>query len=154
MRELKIGDAEVTAMAHIMRKVDFFAPLTVGDLDLILPHVMLFDCAAGETVFKQGDTGDAFYIVYSGRLDVWVKTGWFSRPKLVAGMQAGEFFGEMALISREKRSATVTCTEATRLFTLMAADFEFVLKGNPRAAAEMKGIAERRKFKSSHIGGS
>lgn len=150
MQKLKVGDAEVGVLARLMGRVDFFAPLTVGQIEQILPYVMLYSYGAGETVFKQGELGDGFYIVYSGSVAVSVNKGLFSFSKQVATLKAGDFFGEIALISREPRNATVVCAEPAQLFALVAADFQLVLQQNPKAAAEMKRIAERRRFDTSH----
>ncbi|MBI3554249.1 MAG: cyclic nucleotide-binding domain-containing protein [Elusimicrobia bacterium] len=151
MRKLKVGDAEIGILAHMLHKVDFFSPLTVGQMEQVLPYILVEAFDAGETVFKQGAPGDAFYIIYTGQVEVWFKKGFFSLSKIVATMNPGDFFGEMALISRDPRSATVACVEATQLFVLVAADFQFVLKQNPQAAAEMDRIAARRKFNTSHL---
>lgn len=149
-----MGDAEVGILARMLRKIEFFSPLTVGQLEKILPYIMLYRFEAGETVFKQGEAGDAFYIVYKGRVGVLLKKGLLSFSKQVAELSEGDFFGEIALISNEKRGATVKCSEACHLFALVAADFQFILKENPATAAEMQKIAARRKFASSHEGGT
>jgi CRP-like cAMP-binding protein len=154
MQKLKLGDAEVGILARLMRKVDFFAPLTVGQIEQILPFIMLYSYGAGENVFKQGETGDAFYIVYKGKVGIKVKKGFFSFAKQVAQLGEGDFFGEIALISRDKRGATVQTLEPTQLFVLVAGDFEFILKQNPQTAAEMKKLADRRTFASQHAGGT
>lgn len=150
MRKLTLGDAELGLLARMLRKVDFFAPLTIGQVDQILPHIRLYEFDPGETVFKQGDVGDAFYIVYKGKVSIRIKKGFFSLRKTVTTMGEGTFFGEIALIAQEPRSATVVCEEPTQLFVLVAGDFQFVLQQNPATAAEMKRIADRRKFESSH----
>src|SRR5579884_2164697 len=134
----------------MLRGVDFFAPLTVGQLDSVLPHIRLYAFDPGETVFKQGDVGDAFYIVYKGKVSIRIKKGLFSFTKTVATMGEGAFFGEMALVSQAPRSATVVAEDAAQLFVLVAGDFQFVLSQNPGTAAEMKRIADRRKFESAH----
>jgi trk system potassium uptake protein TrkA len=150
MQKLELGDAEVGILARILRKVDFFSPLTVGQLDQVLPHVRLYAFDAGETVFKQGEAGDAFYIVYKGKVSVRIKKGFLSFSKTVAALGEGSFFGEMALLTKEPRSATVVSEEPTQLFVLIATDFQFVLQENPATASEMKRIADRRKFESAH----
>ena len=71
--------------------------------------------------------------------------------KTVATLKPGEFFGEIALISAEPRTATIVAAEPTLLFTLISSDFQFVLGENPAAAAEMKRIALRRKFDAAHF---
>lgn len=149
MQRLEVGPTELGVLAHMMRKVAFFSPLTVGQLDEILPHVRVHSFSPGETVFKQGQKGDAFYIVYKGSVTVRLKKFLFL-TKAVATLKEGDFFGEIALISDEPRTATIVAAEPTMLFTLIAMDFQAVLRQNPKAAEEMRRIADRRKFDSAH----
>ncbi len=150
MRKLTIAEAELGVLARMLRKVDFFSPLTVGQLDQVLPYISLYSCEVGETVFKQGDPGDAFYIVYQGRVSVRVKKSLLSLACVMADIGPGGFFGEIALVSKGPRMATVVCEEPTDLFALLPVDFAFVLKENPSVAAQMKRIAESRKFETDH----
>lgn len=149
MKKLTIGATELGLLAHMMRKVEFFTPLTIGQLEKILPTIMLYSYDKGETVFSQGQKGDAFYIIYQGSVDIRLKQ-WLVLSKKIATLKAGDFLGEIALISDEPRTASVVCTEPTMLFTLISEDFKFVLHENPAAAEEMRKIAARRKFASSH----
>lgn len=149
MKKLEIGVNELGLLAHMLRKVEFFTPLTIGQLEQVLPSVMLYAYDKGETVFSQGQKGDAFYIVYKGSVDIRLKS-WAVFSKKIAGLKAGDFFGEIALISDEPRTASVVAAEPTLLFTLIADDFKFVLKENPAAAEEMRRIGARRKFASDH----
>ncbi len=153
MKKLDIGPTELGLLAHMMRKVDFFSPLTIGQLEKILPAIMLYSYDKGETVFSQGQKGDAFYIVYQGSVEIRLRQ-WLVLSKKIATMKAGDFLGEIALISNEPRTASVVCAEPTLMFTLIAEDFKFVLHENPAAAEEMRKIAARRKFASSHQAGS
>ncbi len=150
MRRLEVGPGELGILASMLRKVEFFAPLTVGQLEKVLPHVRIHAFCARETVFRQGEAGDAFYIVYEGSVEVRLRRfGIFS--KTVATLRPGDFLGEIALISKEPRTAGIVAAEPTKLFALIAADFQFVLRENPAAAAEMRRISERRKFDSAHF---
>ena len=149
MKKLEIGAFELGVLAHMMRKVEFFTPLTVGQLDKVLPAIMLYSYEKGETVFSQGQKGDAFYIIYKGSVDILLRR-WLVLKKKVASVKEGEFLGEIALISDEQRTATVVCAEPTLLFTLIADDFKLILSENPAAAAEMARIAARRKFAANH----
>lgn len=150
MEKLTMTDADFSNLARILRKVDFFAPMTIGQLESVLPYIMLCRYSKGESVFKQGESGDAFYIIYEGKVSVSVKKGFFSFAKQVASLKSGDFFGEMALLSKDARSATVACEEDSRLFVLLSTDFQSVVMQNPSFAAEVGKIAERRKFMSSH----
>lgn len=149
MQRLEVGPSELGILASMLRKVEFFAPLTVGQLEKVLPHVRIHSFGPGETVFRQGEKGDAFYIVYKGSVEVRLKRLVFL-SKTVATLKPGDFLGEIALISDEPRTATIVAAEPTMLFTLISTDFQFVLHENPAAAAEMQRIAARRKFDSAH----
>ncbi len=149
MKKLDIGPTELGLLAHMLRKVEFFTPLTVGQVEQILPAIMLYSYEKGETVFSQGQKGDAFYIIYRGSVEIRLRK-WLVLSQTVATLKAGDFLGEIALISDEPRTATVVCAEPTLLFTLISDDFKLVLSENPAAAAEMARIAARRKFASSH----
>ncbi|MBI5202687.1 MAG: cyclic nucleotide-binding domain-containing protein [Elusimicrobia bacterium] len=152
MDKLPMGDAEYGLLARVLRKVDFFAPMTIGQMEKVLPYIMLYQYAPDENVFKQGSVGDAFYIVHQGRVAVRITKGFFSFAKTITTLGPGDFFGEMALLSSDARSATVVSLETTRLFVLLQADFQFILKENPAFHEEVKKIAARRKFASSQGG--
>lgn len=65
----------------------------------------------GEVIVRQGEAGDCMYVVQSGRVQVVQSTG--GREQHLSFLEAGEFFGEMALFEKELRSASVrTCGEA------------------------------------------
>lgn len=137
-------------LSRVLRKVDFFAPLKMGQLELVLQYMLMCQVKEGENICKQGDEGDAFFIVRDGKYGVFVKKGFFSFAKKIAVMGEGDFFGEMALVTNEPRSATVTCEEPGRLYVMTTGNFNFVLNKNPAFRAEIKQIVELRKFRSKH----
>ena len=149
MKQLEVGASELGILAHMLHKIEFFTPLTVGQLERVLPYIRLNSYAAGETVFRRGDAGDAFYIVYQGSVQVRLPR-LLLLSKTVATLQKGDFFGEMALISAEPRNATIVAAEPTQLFTLLSDEFQLILSENPAAAQEMKRISARRKYDSDH----
>lgn len=151
MERLQLSDADLSALFRLLRRVDFFAPLTIAQLEKVLPYIFLFSCRSGEKIFTQGGPGDAFYIVYEGEVSIHVKKGMLGLgfAKRVATLKAGDFFGEMALLAREKRGGTAVASGPVKLFVLTEADFGFILQGNPSFAEEVKKIAQRRKFLSS-----
>jgi len=110
MQILRMPPGALGILAGMLRKVEFFTPLEVPQLEKILPNIRLQAYASGETVFRQGEIGDAFYIVYKGKVDVRLDRKWWV-PKTVATLGAGEFFGEIALVSSEPRTASIVCTE-------------------------------------------
>lgn len=146
MRKLNATDADIDVFTEMAKKVSFFSQMTVGLLEKIFAFVMLFEYKKGEKVCKQGGPGDAFYLVYQGRLSVNVKKGFFGSNQKVAELGNGDFFGEMALLENAPRNATVECEEDSRIFVLLAEHFNEVARGNPDFVAYMKNLAASRKF--------
>jgi len=67
----------------------------------------------GEEIIRQGEVGDCMYVVQSGRVEV-VQSGEYGEQHL-AFLKAGDFFGEMAVFERERRSATVRSAGESRV---------------------------------------
>ena len=83
---------------------------------------------AGETIITQGEKGDFYYIIKSGRVAILKQKGENPQPVEVDSMSSGEAFGEEALIRDMKRSATVVAREETTLLALDRKDFDLLLK--------------------------
>lgn len=65
----------------------------------------------GQIIVRQGDVGDAFYMVERGCVDVYIQDGQQQRP--VVTLKAGDFFGEKALLSSDVRTATCVASVST-----------------------------------------
>jgi CRP/FNR family transcriptional regulator, cyclic AMP receptor protein len=75
--------------------------------------------AAGQTVFEEGELGDSLYVIAQGEVEV-VRRGADGTPKVIAVLGPPEFFGEMSLIDKEYRSATVKAKSDCTLLHLTA----------------------------------
>jgi CRP-like cAMP-binding protein len=94
--------------------------------------------AAGTVLCKEGSLGREFFVIVDGVAEV-TKGG-----KRLATRQAGEFFGEIALITTTKRTATVTAKTPIRCFILTRGDFRRVLDESPTVERKvMQALAER-----------
>ena len=82
-------------------------------------------------IFRQGDPGDCFYIITSGKVRVFRKDKDGLETQLSV-LNAGESFGEMALLTGEARSANVETLEETHLLVLSKEQFERILKDYPK----------------------
>lgn len=78
--------------------------------------------AAGDVIIRQGDEGDKFYVIKSGRVDVSI--GETAPQAVVATLTKGEYFGETALLTGEPRNATVTATSEVEVYVLSKQDFQ------------------------------
>ncbi len=82
---------------------------------------------AGETIVQQGDQGETFFIIYSGRVEVSTRRG--RRARTLGFLMEGDYFGEEALLRRHhRRSATVTARSEVVALVLHRQEFEKLLK--------------------------
>ncbi|MGI5860702.1 MAG: cyclic nucleotide-binding domain-containing protein [Myxococcales bacterium] len=86
-------------------------------------------CPAGEVICREGEHGDEFYVVLGGRVAVTADD--FGTAKPIALLGRGAFFGEMAVLANQPRSATVTVEEEADLLVFGRAAVEAILKAYP-----------------------
>ncbi|HSG12512.1 MAG TPA: cyclic nucleotide-binding domain-containing protein [Gaiellaceae bacterium] len=92
----------------------------------------------GTVLCREGKLGQEFFVIVDGEAEV-TKHG-----KRIATRTGGEFFGEIALITTTRRTATVTATTPLRCFIITRGDFRRVLEENPRVQRKvMEALAER-----------
>ncbi|OGS12358.1 MAG: hypothetical protein A2234_07805 [Elusimicrobia bacterium RIFOXYA2_FULL_58_8] len=149
MKKLVITDVETVQFTKVVKNIKFFANMNMGLLEKILNRINYYQCEKGEKVCKQGDPGDAFYVVNEGKLLVSVREAFLFSRKL-AYLGPGDCFGEMALLNRAPRNATVVCEEDSKIFVLMIDNFDQVLEENPAFALEIQKLAADRRFELDH----
>ncbi len=88
--------------------------------------------APGTVICREGEEGDEMYIIQKGK--VRVSKDFAGSPHLVSVLEKGEFFGEMALVSRTRRSATVTAIDAVELLVFDRDGFYNTITRNARIA--------------------
>ena len=98
---------------------------------------------AGEHLFEAGDIGDAIFVVISGSLGVYFP-GPSGYPQLSAVIKPGETVGEMAVISGEPRSATVTAIRDCELVKLTRVEFDRLVKSKPVIMNELNRLLVHR----------
>ena len=91
------------------------------------------EAAGGTSLFHRGDPGDAMYLIETGRVRISVKDA-DGHDATLADLHDGEFFGEMAILDEQPRSADATVTTNTRLAVLSRDDFRNFLHANPDIA--------------------
>src|SRR5437868_451996 len=98
---------------------------------------------AGKTLFEAGDVGDAMYLIESGHVRISVSDD-DNKRIVLAELARGDFFGEMAIIDGQKRSADATVIEDARLAVLSRDNFLRFIHNNPTVALEMLGATFNR----------
>lgn len=105
----------------ILRSMPLFDELEAIDLDFLAALLKTEKFAPGEVVIREGDVGDRFYIVESGELVVTHNVNGITSE--LSNRRAGDYFGEIALLEKRPRTATVTTLTDTVLLSLSAEDF-------------------------------
>jgi putative ABC transport system ATP-binding protein len=108
-------------ICEFLRAVDLFRALTPTQLTDVAEKMSKRQYAAGETIIREGEPGEEFFLISDGEVDV------IRAEHEVARLGRGDFFGEVALISGEPRNATICATEPLDTFVLGKADFQSAL---------------------------
>lgn len=110
----------------ISRLRTVFAPLPAACIDELFRRFERRPCARGEVVIREGDEGDYYYVIESGRFQVSRTVG--GAEVVLAELKTGDPFGEEALVSEAKRNATVTALTDARLLRLDRQHFNELLR--------------------------
>lgn len=119
---------ESAQLAHVLRGIPLFRDVPSKDLDALWRHLEEVREPAGTVICKYGDPGDRFYIVQAGTVEVRVGTG--QSVATLSRLTAGDYFGEMALLTGATRSADVVAVENVTLWALDRAAFDSILAGS------------------------
>ena len=118
--------------------VPLLRALPPDEVQQLIPFVVDVEVPTGETVVKQGDAGDAMYIIEHGRAHVVLADG-----TDVAHIGPGDVFGEMALLTDEPRAASVIAESDLTLWRLRRDDFARIVAASPNFQGAMQHAAER-----------
>ena len=104
-----------------------------------VPQKFVRSYRESEVIFSEGSPGKDMYIVYSGKVGLYTG-GELGYKKLLATVEAGDFFGEMALVDDSPRSATAMAEEdGTQLLVLDKSKFTYLLRHQPDFALVVMG---------------
>ena len=116
-------------MQEILKNIPFFADLSDEDMQAVIGKIKMEYFAADHVVFEKETPGDIMYILKRGQVQV------LRDNTILATLQDGQFFGEMALVSDEPRNATIKTVTDIEVLTLNKEDFKNLLETNPSIAS-------------------
>ena len=118
---------ETELTRRILRSVPLLSHLTDGERDQVLEKFIEYTYEPGESILKQGETGDQFFLVKEGTVECFVKVPNSKELKLVKVLGTGEYFGERALLKDEPRAADVLARTRVSVVALRREDFTNLL---------------------------
>jgi hypothetical protein len=128
----------------LLRNVPILAGLEPEDLDELAGVVIERRYVPNEDLFRQGESGDAVFVVVKGRVRVFTGGGALGPERTLSELEAGACIGEMAVLDDAPRSATVRAIERTRCVVIPGAGFKELLATRPQMARSIIGELVRR----------
>jgi len=117
----------------LLRMIPLFRSVGEADLQELASHLIERRFPRNTTIVEEGLAGDYMYVIREGRVKV-TKLSEDGREKILEFFDSGSFFGEMALLDRAPRSASVKTLKPVRLLALSRTDFLALLRKSPDLA--------------------
>jgi CRP-like cAMP-binding protein len=126
------------AKVELLKKVPLFSRLDKHGLQDVAHIADELDLPAGKEMATEGDRGREFFVLLDGEADV-TKAG-----ERINTMKAGDFFGEIALVTKMPRTASVTATTGVTVLVITERDFDALLRKSPEVGRSVaEALAER-----------
>ncbi len=145
--DARVRRSRVRSGVDLLRRMPVFGSLPEATLGRLAAGAPVESFLPGELITVQGEPGDCMYIIESGsaRVSVEIQAGG-EAPRELAVLGAGEFFGEMSLLTGCPRVATVTALTTVRAYLLRVDDVAPLLRETPGFAQAMAEFAAERKI--------
>jgi len=127
-----------TSVRNFLKLCTVFSPLSPAEIRDLLSCLEVREFPAEATVIREGDPGDAFYILRSGSVKV-VKES--DGGKVVNQLKAGDVFGELALLTGQPRAASVITNEPSSVFRLEKQDFDRLANSSAKVKESLVTMA-------------
>src|SRR5262249_4146325 len=124
------------SLTDILKKIPLFQDLTPKELKILERLVHIRTYRPGEPVFVETEPGAGMYVIRHGRVDI-VLNHKSEHPMILAELEAGDFFGEMALLGDTSRSATAVAREQSELIGFFHPDLIEVIDVHPAMGAKI-----------------
>lgn len=149
----QIMDTQLTIPEKIilLKNIAIFSGLTVNELGAIASITEETDYPEGQTVIAEGDPGDSVFLIIDGEVAVCKSREAEEQIKLDT-MEAGDYFGEMALFEDAERSATIRTVKSSRFLILDKQEFNELVRDYPGIALQIcKALSKRLRHLQSRV---
>ncbi len=145
---VEITPTEASWLTENVAKIDFLSLLTPEDTGDLVHNARPRLVAGNETVIKEGQAGDSFFLVYDGAFLVSIDRD--GKHAKLADLKRGDFFGEISLLSGKSAIATVIAKAPGKVFFLDRDQFVALVRRNQPLAAKIMDVAKARFAKRKH----
>lgn len=144
-RRKRKSDEEVIDRTDAIRKLELFATLTDEERHKLASGLKYTPFVRGEAMTRQGAEAHWLYLIIKGNAEVRVSVDGGKSSERVATLNAGDFFGEMGLMTGAPRTATVVALSDVECYRLDKESFQATLKSRPEIAEDISNILARRR---------
>jgi CRP-like cAMP-binding protein len=147
--------ARQQSLAEILQTIPLFQDLSPKELKLLQRAVHIRTYQPGESVFVETEPGAGMYVIRSGRVDIVLNHN-KENLLLLAELETGDFFGEMALLGDSARSATALARERSELIGFFHPDLMEIITIQPSMGAKIslglaKTLADRLRYTNAQL---
>jgi CRP-like cAMP-binding protein len=135
----------------VLEHVALFTVLDEAEMAALAARMRSHLCPAGQVIVEQGESGASMYIVAEGLLYVYIPQADAGESIKVSEISPGQFFGEMALLTGEPRSATVKAETDALVYEITKEDMELLLDKRPEIAEQLTQMIAQRRFRQQEF---
>lgn len=135
--QTELEAAQIPKEKITMQSLDILKDLTQKQLGVVKKYMHPLQFKKSEIVFKEGEPGDKIYFILSGGVSVLASLSQNGRDRRLATFGEGVFFGDMAILEQQPRSATVRADTETELLYMTVDDFQHLVKKESLLASKM-----------------
>lgn len=147
-------DKKLSKPLSILKEMDIFEPFSDEAKEFLSQRMRYRYYPPGEIIVRQGDEGESLFIIVEGTLGVWADkkstdpyTGKTRKKAIeVARLGAGNFFGEMALLTGEPRTATIISVTETYLYEITKEDIYPLIEKQPEISWPLSDVLSERRM--------
>ncbi|MCU1268011.1 MAG: Potassium efflux system KefA protein [Acidobacteria bacterium] len=144
-RQQRKGEAEIEARVTTLKQIELFRTLTDEERKSLAGRLRVAPFTRGEAMTRQGAEAHWLYVIAKGDAEVRVSVDGSGVSEVIATLHAGDFFGEMGMMTGERRAATVVALRNVVCYRLDKEAFNDILRSRPEIAEDISQVLARRR---------
>ena len=125
----------LTDILLFLKRIPLYSSMHLEQLHTVAAHLVERDVLPGEVIFREGELSHELYLIVAGKVEIVQQRA--NGPLTLVTLTVGEFFGDIALVGDQPRSASAVAVESTILLTLSPEHFRQIVLGDPAMSFEI-----------------
>ncbi|MBN1487095.1 MAG: ABC transporter substrate-binding protein [Anaerolineae bacterium] len=146
-KDTEVLEGRIINPIDILREIDTFVPFSEADKQYLSQQMKKHHFSPNHYIVQQGDKGDSIFAILEGAVSVQLKMG-NDETLEIARLGAGDFFGEISLLTGEPRMTSIITLTETYLYEITKADIAPSIKAQPEVSLRLSEILTQRKLET------